>query len=483
MNKKTVLLRSVFLIFITCSPGIDLNAQKLRSSHNQVKNQAGKKLFVAEIIVEGNQKTSEKLILRELKLKENEYIDSSELNELLTESKKNLLRQPLFNYVTIETSQEEVDIIKLKVIVEERWYLWPQVYIINHDRNFNNWIQTMDFSKLDYRFAIKKYNAFGLNHTITLGLSDGYTKEISLFYQNIYLDKKQLHFIGFGSRFLYQQSVYYKTFQNKPENYTSTDKYAIYSNQFTVIYDYRPKFNFRHSFYLSYNEVNISDSLFKLNPIYLGSGNKTERYLETRYQFLLDKRDSRSYPLTGYFIDFNLIKTGIGSIGNSAINLFSGSVTMKQYYNIADKFYGAHSFSVKKSFAREQPYYFTKGIGYKDFIRGFEYYLIDCEDYYLVKNTMKFELVPKTIKTLNFIPSTKFNKIHYSFYLTTFFDLCYTMDSRYDVVLENTLSNKILFSGGIGLDLATYYDKVVRFDFSVNSLGEPGFFLHFKSSI
>jgi len=49
---------------------------------------------------------------------------------------------------------------------------------------------------------------------------------------------------------------------------------------------------------------------------------------------------------------------------------------------------------------------------------------------------------------------------------------------------DNTrLSNKFIFGGGLGIDFVTYYDAVLRLEYSVNSEKEFGFFIHFKADI
>jgi hypothetical protein len=42
----------------------------------------------------------------------------------------------------------------------------------------------------------------------------------------------------------------------------------------------------------------------------------------------------------------------------------------------------------------------------------------------------------------------------------------------------NTLGNALLFGYGAGVDIVTYYDVVVRFEYTFNRRGENGFFLH-----
>jgi hypothetical protein len=46
----------------------------------------------------------------------------------------------------------------------------------------------------------------------------------------------------------------------------------------------------------------------------------------------------------------------------------------------------------------------------------------------------------------------------------------------------NSLSNELLWSAGLGLDLVIYYDKVFNFEVSRNHLNEFGFYLHWTFS-
>ncbi|MCB0565677.1 MAG: hypothetical protein KDD01_15005, partial [Phaeodactylibacter sp.] len=60
-------------------------------------------------------------------------------------------------------------------------------------------------------------------------------------------------------------------------------------------------------------------------------------------------------------------------------------------------------------------------------------------------------------------------------------DLGYTNDP-YTARL-NPLSNRLLWGGGIGLDIVLYYDKVIQIEYSFNDLMENGLFLHLNLNI
>ena len=67
-------------------------------------------------------------------------------------------------------------------------------------------------------------------------------------------------------------------------------------------------------------------------------------------------------------------------------------------------------------------------------------------------------------------------------YVSLFYDVGYVMESeRLAFEQRNNLSNSILIGRGLSLDFITYYDKILRIEFSVNKLGEKGIFLHFSN--
>ena len=74
-----------------------------------------------------------------------------------------------------------------------------------------------------------------------------------------------------------------------------------------------------------------------------------------------------------------------------------------------------------------QPFINTRGLGYgREAIRGYEYYVIDGQRYFLTRNNIKFELMSKKVVQAGFIPLNKFNTIPFSFYLNLFLmpDMC-----------------------------------------------------------
>ena len=75
------------------------------------------------------------------------------------------------------------------------------------------------------------------------------------------------------------------------------------------------------------------------------------------------------------------------------------------------------------------------------------------------------------------IPIEAFRTFYFALYLNLYSDLGRVWDSRYAAL--NPLSNRWINGNGLGLDLVTSYDQVLRAEYSVNSQGDHGFFLHF----
>ena len=45
----------------------------------------------------------------------------------------------------------------------------------------------------------------------------------------------------------------------------------------------------------------------------------------------------------------------------------------------------------------------------------------------------------------------------------------------------NLMDSQLLWGKGVALDYVTYYDKILRIEYSINHLGEKGVFLHFSN--
>ena len=75
------------------------------------------------------------------------------------------------------------------------------------------------------------------------------------------------------------------------------------------------------------------------------------------------------------------------------------------------------------------------------------------------------------------MPLEEFRTFNFALYLHAFVDAGYVWDERYAAI--NFLDNDWLSGMGVGLDMVTSYDQVVRLEYSLNSIAEDGLYLHF----
>ncbi|MBE9466839.1 MAG: hypothetical protein IMY72_00800 [Bacteroidetes bacterium] len=435
-------------------------------------------IIVSNIYIKGNKVTKKRIVLRELKFKKNDTISKKELQNLILRSKENLLNMSLFNYVSIETSAINNNKFNISINLEERWYLWPYPIFEHADRNFSSFIHNQDWDRINYGLFILKNNFRGRNEIFKIKARYGYKEQYLLNYKIPYIDKRGKNGIEASFAYFRQKEIAFNTFNNKLQFY-QLQNYIREIFDIFVSYSYRPQWDFSHFFRLEYKNVNIADTISILNSDYLGNSRKKISYFNLAYRFTSDKRDSKVYPLNGYVYSISATKYGL--LKNSDVDKFYFDAIYSKYFKMNNNFYFNSGLKIRKSLKSDDVYFENRALGYDDYLRAFEYNVIDGNDFFIFRSNLKYEIVSHKIKYYEFIPSNKFNKIHYSVYLNLFFDSGYVKDNVYNT--NNTMLNEFLYSGGIGIDFVTYYDKIIRLEYAVNKFGNKGFFIHFGAPI
>lgn len=435
---------------------------------------------INSIILKGNKITKDKIIFRELEFEKGSKLKSSVLDSLIIESRQNLLNRSLFNFVTI-TKNTVNNLCNIEVSVIERWYIWPIPIIQFADRNINSWWNKRDFTRINYGIDLRVENFRGLMENLNVTIQGGYDILLAIRWRIPYLTENQIFGMGIGGGVQLNHEVAYQTINNKEQFYNSVQGFAQRLAFADVSFTFRPKYNYLHSFTVRFKQHILQDTILKLNPDYAFS-QTTYNYFALNYAFKLDFRDYIPYPLKGYYFDIGLHKTGLG-IFDDQINDFTVDASFDQYLNVYNRWYFAYTFRAKFSNQKKRtPYFITSGLGYfPTTIRGYELYVVDGQKIGIVKSNLKFELIPRTTFNISWIRSTKFSEVFFAMYANLFFDIAY-VDDIYSYRL-NPLSNQLLWGTGIGIDMITYYDVVLRLEVSVNKQKDTGFFISFVAPI
>lgn len=434
-------------------------------------------VIIGDIRVEGNHRTRTGIITRELAIKSGDTIRTSLLAETLEIDRRKIVNTNLF--VIVEMIPEpNADSVRtnVRVVVKERWYLIATPVFQLADRNFNEWWydRNRDFSRTIYGVYLSYGNVSGRADKLRVLAEFGFIPKFEVSYSLPYLDKAQKTGITVGASYSSNKTMAYRTWRDKLSYLNSEDinKKRFYS---FVTLTRRNKYYTFHSLDLRWSSTNITDTIAILNPNYFLKGRTKQTYFQLTYSYSYDKRDNFQYPLRGRVGGIQFSK--IGLLPSDKINQAYVYGSYKQFFQLSERIFANSGIRARFSVPKRQPYLQTIGLGYRnDLVRGYELYVVDGQDYGLIKNELKYKLFSLQ-KHLSWIPVRQFNTIPLAAYLNTFADAAYVRNS-YPEFSNTRLGNKVIYGGGAGIDVVTFYNIVARFNLTMNGKGERRFFFN-----
>ena len=246
--------------------------------------------------------------------------------------------------------------------------------------------------------------------------------------------------------------------------------------QFQGATRYEKDFFKKHGYSAGYTILNVNDSLLNsvYNPGYYNSQKSHKGYLDLVYAFQYANTDNINYPLKGTVSGISIQKRGLGFTGG--VNMLQVEPYYYKYYDHGKRWYSSFEVNAKIKAPFNQPYINQRALGYGNlYLRGLEYYVIDGVAAVVGKYSLRKKLIAFTV-TLP-IKNKSLSTIPFAIYAKTFADAGYSYSKDQNI---SRLNNKLLYSGGFGLDILTLYDINLRLEYSFNQLNEKGLFLHAK---
>ncbi len=474
------------LLVLACSS--NLSAQHAGVDERQVSNEnngdsshaltpsAKNSFIVRDIFIVGNRKTKADIILREIPFKTGETYLLPDLVTKFEEARRRLMNTTLFHEAIVALKSMEGYNIDITVEVKERWYIFPVPYLKPVDRNFNQWIveQKASLDRVNYGVKLLYNNFTGRNDKLKLWVIGGYTKQLTFSYDRLYIDKKMKW--GMNLTFLLgkNRELNYITISDK-QQFLKSDDYIRNFVMGSAEATYRKAINTRHRFGIAYTKEEVADTVVSLNPDYFKFGKNQVSYPTVYYIMTHYNLDYIPYPTKGYAAEIIVQKEGLTKYHNLLQVTAKGSGN----WHIGEKsFVSLNAYgTIKLPFS--QPYISQRLLGYNDiYLQGYEYYVIDG----VAGGYLKAALTRRLISFKMKFPSIKNitpKKVPFGVYARIFGNAGYTHNP--DREYNSTLTNKMLYSAGIGIDFTTIYDFTLRIDWSFNQLGENGLFLHKKA--
>ena len=433
---------------------------------------------ITKIDIEGNVKTKSYVILRELPYQVNSILSEDSIAQLNTLAKQQLINTSLFTTVQVEYEKMDSLSIIVKIKLTERWYIFPIPYFRWVDRNFSEWWNEQNHSldRVNYGINLKQSNVTGNNDRLTVGLITGYTHQALVRYQFPYLDKKLRFGMGFGFQYFTQKELNTSTYSDK-QVFTKTLGEIQNGYRANINLLYRPNLFERWSLQTGLGKSEIGDSALIAQPQYFANKSKSFSYADFSVTYSKMKFDYNAYPSQGNSTDIGIYQRFSG--GNN-LSSFQFRQLHANHVN-ANNFYLIESNSLFK-FMPNQNYLDSKLLGYGNIqMSGYEYYVVDGNAASIAKLEWHhllggFTLPKKTGIAFADKINNRLPDIKYIFWLKAFTNLGYVYSER--PVNATKLSNTFLRSAGIGLDIISVYDLVIKIDYSVNQLGDKGVYLH-----
>jgi len=457
------------LIFLTWLKG---SSQESYRSNNSI--------IINEIKFSGNKRTREPVLIREIPFNKGDTLDTSAFNNMLIQTKLNLLNTSLFNFVDINTFIHENGNADVIINMIERHYIWPLPFFEIADRNFNTWIQKKDLSRTYYGVYLVVDNFRGRRESLKFLIKGGLDQSLGISYQTPNINKDKTIGLGLGFSIASTGDIAYNTAYDKQQFINVPGTRIKLTTHATIQATYRPDINNYHTLTGNHSTIWLADTVMVLNPQFAPSNQ--QQFFSLSYSYRNDHRDFRPYPLKGHYFECRLEKKGLGILNNEDVDILTAETVFRKYSNISNRFYIAAGFYGRLSAGNKFLYNQKQILGFGNtFVRGYEYYTVNGLHTALARVNLKYEILPQKIIKLPIIKTEKFKTVPLAFYLNLYSDLAFVYDNNPNIT--NQMPNNELFGKGIGIDFVTYYDKILRVEYSFNGFNESGLFFHFISSL
>ncbi|HCX21828.1 MAG TPA: hypothetical protein DHN29_07925 [Cytophagales bacterium] len=470
LDKLKLLILSLIILL-----GLQAAAQISREKiSNHVSDSTGF-TTIREITIVGNDKTKDYIITRELSFNQGDTLANHQLEKELQRSRNNVYNTNLFTTVEFETTLIDSTLIDLTIKLEERWYVWPSFVLKPIDRNLVDWWtnRDKDFSRVRFGPKLDIYNVRGRKESLRFIGLFGFDRRFIFQYSLPYIDKNQKHGLIMGASSILNKKMPYETVDHVNNFITDTSEYVnqVNAEAWTgfLIYKYRPSFYDYHYITLQGYDFTISDDIARLNPNYFGGGQTRQSALGLSYSYLSDKRDNRNYPLTGTYKLAIIEKLGLGVFND--VDIWRLDLQYQKFVDLGKKWYLSTSIGGQLT-SPDVAYFNYSQFGEENYyVRGFEQFIVEGPHNVLTRNSIKREIFQTKFNLGKFMPLKKFRKLPFAVYAKAFADGGYVVN--YDNYEQNSrLTDKPLYSFGVGLDLVMLYDITLRLEYSYNSEGQ-----------
>jgi outer membrane protein insertion porin family len=412
-------------------------------------------IFLNRIIIDGNDVTEEEVILRELTIKENSYIDLDDLqNDVLR-----IYNLGLFTKVDLIPIPLGGNKINLIIDVEESFYFLPIPIAGFRDNEIKKFWGGIDFRWRNFR---------GMNESIGISFGLGYEPFVNLYYINPWIGKEKHFFGSFSFRYSINENQSVEdnegSVNSHVENYDIKNLSGSISmgKYFTKSLSSSIKFAYRYSKISEYKEGRTF------------SEDGIDQYPALCLSLNYDTRDLIEYATYGSL--YKVAYTKYGFFRNN-INFNKFRLDTRRYIpiKIVDDYSitFATRFLSSIAFGGRIPSYLHEFFGYNEVIRGWKTILLEGENQMGFFNEIRIPILKPfyvkgtdlpLIKSISFLKNFNYR---YGLYFTLFFDMGGVWNRN-----ENFFKTRFRNGFGTGLNFIMPFGFIGRLDLAFRKEGK-----------
>jgi outer membrane protein assembly factor BamA len=432
MQKKIITYFCLFTLFcIFAGAGF---AQTGKTSQ-ALSEYAGK--TVSKIIVIGNEKTKDKVILREMKTKVGHALDV----DLVKEDRKRIQNLLLFTRVEIYPANDNDGTVGLIVIVAERWHFFPYPLLFRNERSW-------ELEKWSYGAGVLHDNVRGLNNKLLAEMWLGYNPGGTASFTNPWL--------GDDLHLYYKIGVYSMTLKSKTTQ--TVERFDEFHRGASFTFGKRWGYHTYTTMAVGYNYVQ-----YPKDYQYLLQGNDNDQHLPSiGVGFQYDTRDLYQFPKDGWLLSFGA--TNYVNVGHATYTLLSTDV--RRYIPLYKELSLALRLNTDMTYGTI-PVFSHYYLGYTERIRGRFFEVMEGDSRTLFMAEFRFPILPIQYLDMDY-GTPLFGQYSSDLPFGISGGLFYDLGSAWFKDVENIPST--YFSGfGFGLNFHLPYINVFRVEYAFNS--------------
>ncbi len=440
-------------------------------------------VVIDSIVITGLNRTNKEIVLRDIKIKPGDTLVEKKIEAVLVDNRLFLMNTGIYSQVkiTYENAKTKPHAINVLIHIDESWHIYPVPYFEMVDRNFNVWARNYHFDLARINAGIKLYisnltgNRDHLDGTFHLGFHD----KAEASYWLPYMNRKQNLGIQFTGLWANSKEVAYATTPENEQLRWFLDTTIIFRKKFSATLSYQPRLFTKQKLKIEWQYYRINKSVLdKLQPDFFASPDGKMSYPVISYNITKDTRNIQPHPTKGYVFNFLIEKQGINNIRDALITL----IDFRYFQRLSAKWTATQQLRHQNNWINKATDYFhNRALGDElNYIRGYEYYIIDGQQYALSKTSLQYMLFDNYWNLGKFMPIKSLRKPQVQLFLAFNFDMGYIPSAKN--VPKTNFNDKLLKGGGIGLEIVAFYDKMLQIEYSMNEKYEKDIFLHLNLS-